>query len=257
MPKRDRNGLGQQSGPRRRADQRELLERHLDRSGAGPLPDDDVELVVLHRRIQHFLDRRRHPVDLVDEQHVVLAEARQNRREIARPLEHRPRRRAHGDAELLADDIGERRLAETGRSVEQHVIERFAALARGGNRDLKIRANALLADVVVQRAGPEPRLVLNVFIDPRQPSRSAGPRMLEGFYETASPSAIFALIFWMNLAARPARSRGPERIVPLRVGDAVQQTGGPAHVRRDERDPRRIRKTFGNRTRLGLRRLAR
>ena len=96
----------------------------------------------------------------------MLAEARQNRGEIAGALEHRARRRAHGDAELLADDVGQRRLAEAGRSVEQHVIERFAALPCGGNRDLKIRANALLADVVVQRAGPKPRLVLDVFIDP-------------------------------------------------------------------------------------------
>ena len=166
MPKRDRSGPGQQSRARRRADQRELLKRHLDRARARPLPDDDVELVVLHRRVQHLFDRRRHPVNLVDEQHFVLAEARQDRREIAGALEHRPRGRAHGDAELLADDVSQRRLAETGRSVEENVIERFVALPRGGDRHLKIRANALLADVVVQRAGPKPRLVLGVFIDP-------------------------------------------------------------------------------------------
>ncbi len=105
-------------------------------------------------------------MNLVDEEHVVLAEARQDRREIARAFENRPGRRADGHAELLSDDVCERRLAEAGRSVEQHVIERFAALTCGGDGDLKIRADALLADVVVQRAGPQPRLVLNVFIDP-------------------------------------------------------------------------------------------
>ena len=104
-------------------------------------------------------------MDLVDEQHFVLAEARQNRREIAGALEHRTGRRAHGDAELLADHVRQRRLAESGRSVEQHVIERLAALPRGGNRDLQIRAHALLADVVVQRARPKSRFVLGVFID--------------------------------------------------------------------------------------------
>ena len=62
----------QQSGPRRRADQRERLQRHLDRSRAGPLADDDVELEVLHRRIEDFLDRRRHAVNLVDEEHFAL-----------------------------------------------------------------------------------------------------------------------------------------------------------------------------------------
>ena len=49
---------GQQPGARRRADQREPLQRHLDRPRARPLPDDDVELVVLHRRIEDLLDRR-------------------------------------------------------------------------------------------------------------------------------------------------------------------------------------------------------
>ncbi len=77
-----------------------------------------------------------------------------------------PGRGPDGDAELLADDIRKRRLAEAWRSVEQHVIERLAALTRGGNGYLKIRADALLADVIVQRAGPESGFVLGVFIDP-------------------------------------------------------------------------------------------
>ena len=37
---------------------------------ARALADHDVELVVLERRIEDLLDRRRHPVDLVDEQHL-------------------------------------------------------------------------------------------------------------------------------------------------------------------------------------------
>ena len=44
-----------------------LTERAL-----GPWPIDDVELVVLHRRIEDLLDGRRHAVDLVDEEHLVL-----------------------------------------------------------------------------------------------------------------------------------------------------------------------------------------
>ena len=63
----------QQPSPRRRADQRERLQRHLDRSRARPLADDDVELEVLHRRIEDLLDRRRQAVNLVDEEHFALA----------------------------------------------------------------------------------------------------------------------------------------------------------------------------------------
>ena len=39
-------------------------------------------------------------------------------------------------------------LPRPGRAVEQHVIERLAALARRGDRDLQVLAHALLADVV-------------------------------------------------------------------------------------------------------------
>ena len=92
---------GQQPGARRRADQRELLERHLHRARARTLADDDVELVVLERGIEDLLDRRRHPVDLVDEQHLALAEVGEDRGQIARLLEHRARRRADLHAQLV------------------------------------------------------------------------------------------------------------------------------------------------------------
>jgi hypothetical protein len=150
-----------------RANQRELLQRYFYRARAGSLSDDDVELVIFHRRVQHFFDCGGHPVNFVDEEHFVLAEARENRSEIARPLQHRSRCRPHSNAELVADHISKRRFAEAGRAVEQHVIERFTALAGCGDRDLKICADALLADVVIQRPGAQPRFVLDVFIDPR------------------------------------------------------------------------------------------
>ena len=146
----------QQPRARRRADQGEFLQRHLHRSRARPLADHDVELVVLERRIENLFDRRRHAVNLVDEQHVALAEVRQDARQIARLLEHRPGGRAHGDAQLVADDVGERRLAETGRAVEQHVIERLAALRGRGDRHLQVLADAILADVVVEARGRSP-----------------------------------------------------------------------------------------------------
>ena len=63
-------------------------------------------------------------------------------------------------AELVGDDVGERRLAEPGRAVEQHVIERLAALLGRGDRHLQVLAHAILPDVVVERARPQPGLVL-------------------------------------------------------------------------------------------------
>ena len=44
----------------------------LDRAGGGAGVDDDVEPVVLHRRVEVFLDGRVEAVDFVDEEDVAL-----------------------------------------------------------------------------------------------------------------------------------------------------------------------------------------
>ncbi len=172
MPKRARSG--EVSSPARvvAPDQRERLHRHFDRAGARALADDDVELEVLHRRIEDLFDRRRQAMDLVDEQHFARLQVRQDAGQIAGLLDHRPRRGARRHAELVGDDVGERRLAQARRAVEQHVIERLAALARRRNRDRQVLAHAILADVVVEPPRPEPRFVLRVVFDARRCRRA-------------------------------------------------------------------------------------
>ena len=93
-------------------------------------------------------------MNLVDEQHVVLFEIREQRGEIAGPLEHGPRRLAQIDAELVRDDVRERGLAQTRRAEQQRVIERFAALPRGRDEDLELRLDARLADVLGEPPRP-------------------------------------------------------------------------------------------------------
>jgi hypothetical protein len=89
-----------------------------DRAGRGTLAQHDVELEVLHGRVQDLLDGARQAVDLVDEEHVALVELGEDRRQVAGPLE----RRAGGDVEVHAhlggDDAGQRGLAEAGRPGE-------------------------------------------------------------------------------------------------------------------------------------------
>ena len=85
------------------------------------------------------------------------------RREIAGPLEHGARRLAQIHAELVRDDVRERRLAEARRAEQQRVIERLAALPRGRDEDLHLRLDARLADVLGEPARPHgavERLVL-------------------------------------------------------------------------------------------------
>ena len=61
----------------------------------------------------------------VDKQQVPLLQVRQQGRQIAGPLDSRPRRNAQVDAQLVGDDAGHRRLAQPRRTVQQHVIQRF------------------------------------------------------------------------------------------------------------------------------------
>ena len=121
--------IGQHAGARGGADQRERRQVELHAARRRAFADHDVDLEVLERRIEDFLDDRRQPVDLVDEQHVARLEVGQQRREVARALEHRARRLAQVDAQLVRDDVRQRRLAEARRPEQQHVVERLAALA--------------------------------------------------------------------------------------------------------------------------------
>ena len=176
MPNRARSGAVSRPGARRRADQRELLQRHLHRARARSLPDDDVQLVVLHRRIEDLLDGRRHPVDLVDEEDRVLLQVGEHSGQVAGTLDHRTGGGADRHAHLVGDDVGQRRLAETGRTVQQDVIERLAAPARRRDRDLEVVPQSVLADVLVQRSRTQPRFVLGVIVRRARGDEAIGHR---------------------------------------------------------------------------------
>ena len=62
---------------------------------------------------------------------------------------------ADPDAELLADDVGEARLAEPGRADEQDVVERLVPRRRRGQRDLELVLEPLLTDELVESPRPE------------------------------------------------------------------------------------------------------
>jgi hypothetical protein len=143
---------GQQAGSGGRTDQREARQVELDRARRRTFADHDVELVVLHGRVEDFLDDGAEPMNLVDEQHVVRFEIGQQRGEVARALEHRSRSLPQADAHLVGDDVRERRLAEPRWAEDQHVVERVAALACRADEDLHLLGNLRLADVVGQQA---------------------------------------------------------------------------------------------------------
>ena len=147
--------IGQQAEPRGGGDQREAGEVDLDRARRRSLADDQVELEILHRRIEDFLHRRVQPVDLVDEQHVAVFEIGQQRREIAGLGDDRAGGRAEIDAEFARHDLRQRRLAEARRPDEQHMVERLAAALGGLDEHFEIGPHRRLADEIVERLRPQ------------------------------------------------------------------------------------------------------
>ncbi len=105
------------------------VDAHRARRGA--LADDQVELEILHGGVEHFLDRRLQPVDLIDEQDIPGLEVCQDCGEVAGALDHRAGGGAEADAELAGDDLGERGLAEAGGAVQQYVVQGFVGVPFG------------------------------------------------------------------------------------------------------------------------------
>jgi hypothetical protein len=118
----------QQPLPRGGTDQREARQIDAHAARRRPLPDHQVERPILHRGIQHLLDRGGEAVDLVDEQDVAILEIGEQRGKIARLGDYRAGRGAEADAHFLGNDLRQRGLAESRRAEEQHMIERIAAL---------------------------------------------------------------------------------------------------------------------------------
>src|SRR5207247_10213779 len=113
---------------------------------AGPLAADEVELEVLHGRVQGFFDRPGQAVDLIDEEDVAVLQVGQDGGERALVLDRRAGRGADVDPHLVRHDVGERRLPQPGRSRDQDVLDRLVTAARRRDQDLHVRLDAVLTD---------------------------------------------------------------------------------------------------------------
>jgi hypothetical protein len=106
----------------------------------------------------------------------------EDRGQVAGPLDCRPGRVAHVDAELAGDDRGEGRLAEAGRTVQQDVVGGLSPPLRGRDEHGEIGLDLALADVLVERPRSEGALDDPVGLvnevrceDPRKVVRHRGP----------------------------------------------------------------------------------
>ena len=156
---------GDQAGARGGADQREMVQVEGMNARARSLSDHQIDPIVFHRRIENLLDGGQQAMDLIEEENLARFERSENGGEVALALEERAGTGLDGDAELVGDDLRERGFAQAGRAVEQDVIERIAAAARGLDGDGDVFLHARLADEVGHGLGAHAGIEARVFVE--------------------------------------------------------------------------------------------
>ena len=89
-------------------------------------------------------------MDLVDKEHVALVEISKQRCQVARLFYRGSRGDADIYAQLVGDNARESRFAQSRRTVEQNVVERFMADFRRLNIDAQVLLRLFLTDVLVE-----------------------------------------------------------------------------------------------------------
>ena len=140
--------LSEQPRSRGRTNQREGLEPDGDDLGMHAAVDGEVDLEILHRGIDVFLDGGRHAVDLIDEEDVTFRHSRERPDEVTRLRKRRSTRGVEPRTHLRRNDMCERRLAQSRRTVQKHVLHRVLALTDGFKRDRKSFNEIGLTDVL-------------------------------------------------------------------------------------------------------------
>src|SRR5208337_5273236 len=105
--------------------------KRLDVHGVGTrgraLADDDVQFVVFERGVEDLFERGLQAMHLINEEHLTVAEIGEDRGQVAFDLQRRAGGLLKGSSEFVGDDVGQRRLAQARRAVEQYVVQGFAS----------------------------------------------------------------------------------------------------------------------------------
>ena len=98
-------------------------------------------------------------MNFVNEEDFVLFEIRQNPREISGLLKHWASRRTHRGSKFISDNVSQRRLTETGWTIQQHMVHRLLPFTCRFNRHFEVFTKPVLSNVTIQRIGPETSFV--------------------------------------------------------------------------------------------------
>ena len=141
---------GEHTGPRGGTDKGEGVEVNLNGAGRRTLVNHDVDAIVLHGRIEVFLHHGLQAVYLIDEKHVARLQRREDAGQVTGLVEHRAGRDLETHAQLVGNDIAQRCLAQSRRSVEQRMVERLTTVFGGLHKDAQVVDHLPLAVEVVK-----------------------------------------------------------------------------------------------------------
>ena len=128
------------------------------------LTDEQIELIVFHCRIEFFFERGKQAMNLIDEKDVAFLQFCQQGRDVAGFLDSWTSGRSQLGAHFVGDDVGERGLAQAGRAGQQHVIESFAAAARGLHIHAQVLFDLTLPDVFVDACRAQREIELAILV---------------------------------------------------------------------------------------------
>ena len=99
-------------------------------------------------------------MDLIDEKYIVVLQCRQDGSQLPRTPDGRTARHFKLRSQLIGDDLRHGGLAESRRSIEQHMIQRLFARLRCLDVHLEILLEGFLSDIIVQMLRTKRRLPL-------------------------------------------------------------------------------------------------
>ena len=111
-------------------------------------------------------------MDFVDEQDLLVAEIGQDGGKVALDLQRWTGSLLEGHGQFVGDDGGESGLAQPRRTVEQNVIQSFAAGARCLDRDRQVFFDLGLSDELCQALRPQLQLKRRVVLNRRRRHQS-------------------------------------------------------------------------------------
>jgi len=124
-------------------------------AGGAALAHREIEAAILHRRVEELFRHPAQPVNLIDEQQLARLQIHQQTNDVAGTLEGGSTGDPAGDPELLRQHHRHGGFAETGRAVEQHVVEGIPTRRGRLHRNPKHLLEFALPDVVIQPLRPQ------------------------------------------------------------------------------------------------------